>query len=213
MDDQSVSGRRVIESADLREFFQSSLDEALDRQGIDAGVETTWYLVNLLTAFHRAERLFDFNGERFELRPLAMLYADALAEPATEQRHRIMRRLGDIALFISGVFAESLNRKLVDIDYYIAMGSNAYGYLSVSVRGRQGAPFGDVFDELANKFTDFVDVLALVREHADAGDARDVLRLYEVWLRTGSARALERLRELGIEPSGETGSMPGRFAH
>jgi len=37
-----------------------------------------------------------------------------------------MQRLGDTALFIAGVFADSLNRKLVDVDYYVAMGGTAY---------------------------------------------------------------------------------------
>ena len=211
MSDRS-SSPQVIASADLREFFQHSIDDALNRQGVDAAVETSYYLVNLLTAFQRAERLYDFNGERLEIRPLAMLYANAVAERTPEQRNRIMRRLGDIALFISGVFAESLNRKLVDVDYYIAMGSTAYGYLSESMRGsRQGEAFCEIFEELSNKFSEFVDVLAVVSERGGPGRPTDVLRLYELWLRTGSRNALERLRELGIEPSGTTGSVPTRF--
>lgn len=211
MNDRS-SSPQVIASADLREFFQHSIDDALSRQGVNAAVETSYYLVNLLTAFLRAERLYDFNGERLEIRPLALLYADALAERTPEQRNRVMRRLGDIALFISGVFAESLNRKLVDVDYYIAMGSTAYGYLSEAMRGtRRGDAFCEIFEELSSKFPEFVDVLAQVNERGSPGRPADVLRLYELWLRTGSRCALERLRELGIEPSGATGSVPTRF--
>lgn len=200
---------RVIASADLREFFQHSVDEALTRQGIDAAVETSYYLVNLLTVFQRAERLYDVAGDHLELRPLALLYADALAERAPEQRNRIMQRMGDVALFISGMFSDSLNRRLVDVDYYIAMGSAAYSYLSDTMRGtRQGDAFCGIFEELSRKFAGFVDVLAEVGDH---GRAADVLRLYELWLRTGSRRALERLRDLGVEPSGATGSVPTRY--
>ncbi len=200
---------RVIASADLREFFQHSVDEALTRQGIDAAVETSYYLVNLLTAFQRAERLYDVAGDHLELRPLALLYADALAERAPEQRNRIMQRMGDVALFISGMFSDSFRRRLVDVDYYIAMGSAAYSYLSAAMRGtRQGNAFCDIFEELSCKFAGFVDVLA---EVGDRGRSADVLRLYELWLRTGSRRALERLRELGIEPSGTSGSVPTRY--
>src|SRR5690606_31900947 len=137
--------------------------------------------------FQRAERLYESNGERLEIRPLAMLYADALVGRTIEERNRSMQRMGDIALFISGVFAESLSRKLVDVDYYIAMGSTAYGHLSESMRGtQQGETFCDIFEELSRKFTDFVDVLSRVHENGALSRPADILRLYEVWLRTGS---------------------------
>jgi hypothetical protein len=57
-----------------------------------------------------------------------------------------------------------------------------------------------VFAELAEKFRDFVDVLAEIRDSGKAA-AIDVLRLYEVWLRTGSRRAARLLREHGLEPN------------
>ena len=112
-----------------------------------------------------------------------------------------MKRLGDVALFISGVFADSLNRKLVDVDYYIAMGGNAYSYLSDNSRNAvRWQVFSDVFDELANKFTLFVDVLGEVCEQAHFNRDTDVMRLYEIWMRTGSKRAQQRLQKLGIQP-------------
>ena len=60
--------------------------------------------------------------------------------------------------------------------------------------------FGTVFAELAEKFRDFVDVLAEIRDSGKAA-AIDVLRVYEVWLRTGSRRAARLLREHGLEPN------------
>ncbi len=58
-----------------------------------------------------------------------------------------------------------------------------------------------MFAELAAKFREFVDVLAEIRDSARATDDHDILRLYEVWLKTGSLRAARVLRSLGIEPS------------
>lgn len=205
---------RVIASADLREYFQQSIDDTLSRQGVDATVETVYYIVNLLTCFQRADRLFDFNGDRLEIRPLAMRYADALECRNDEEVNRIMQRMGDVALFIAGYFTESLGRKPVDVDYYIAMGSNAYGYLSGSMRGtRRGGVFCDIFEELSVKFTRFVDVLSDLNDNTALGNHADILRQYEIWLRTGSKHARNRLRRYGIEPSGESGSALGRSDH
>jgi hypothetical protein len=93
-------------------------------------------------------------------------------------------------------------RKLVDVDYYIAMGGTAYSALSESLRIRDRTQsHGVVFEELARKFPGFVDVLAEVSASAQPGSDTDILRLYEVWLRTGSARARDRLVGLGVVPA------------
>ena len=119
-----------------------------------------------------------------------------------DERSRALRRLGDIALFISGVFSQSLNRRVVDVDYYVSMGGSAYSHLSDTIRAsRRGRSMSRMFGELASKFVAFVDVLGEVSEGPSRGNDLDVLRQYELWLRTGSNRAAERLRAAGIQPS------------
>jgi hypothetical protein len=63
-----------------------------------------------------------------------------------------------------------------------------------------------VFAELSARFTDLVDVLNEVRHAAGASRDRDVLRLYDLWLATGSSRAARLLRGLGVQPSRQPGS-------
>ena len=110
-------------------------------------------------------------------------------------------RLGDVALFLSGVFAGRLSRRLSDLDYCIAMGGRAYGYLSdgdeQSTRARAQ---GGVFRELSAQFPEFVDVVAEAGERAPGADDRDVLQIYEAWCKTGSRRLELRLRSLGVTP-------------
>lgn len=192
----------IIRTANIREHFQQSVQSALHNQQVDAEQETVVYIVNLLTEFSRAEYLFDRTEHGVDLKPLAFLYGEAVEAGRAELRNRALKRLGDLALFIAGMYADSLNRKTVDVDYYIAMGGNAYGYLSDVMRGTLVArAYGPIFEELARKFTDFVDVLGEVSEQARTSSDADILRTYEVWLRTGSKRAARRLATLGIQPS------------
>ena len=67
---------------------------------------------------------------------------------------------------------------------------------------------GAVFRELAGKFVAFVDVLGEVGETMHQREQRTLLRLYELWLRTGSPRLARRLRDLGIEPNRTLGTRP-----
>ncbi|MBI5810676.1 MAG: hypothetical protein HZB21_05770, partial [Deltaproteobacteria bacterium] len=109
--------------------------------------------------------------------------------------------LGDISLFTSGFFSDSLKRKIVDMDYYISMGASAYASLAAMHKDERGAALmAGLFAELSDKFKVFVDVLAEVSEITSLTSSKDVLRVYERWLRTKSKRAERTLRALGIEP-------------
>ena len=197
---QDISPQLITETS-LGEYFQHSVDDALKHLGVGAASETAHYLVNLLTTFLHTEHLYERTDEGLAFKPLAMHYACAVEETSLEGRNRALQRLGDIALFIAGVFSGSLNRKLVDVDYYIAMGGSAYAHLSeTSGGGMWLRALRGVFGELADNFVIFVDVLGEVSEQSRMSSNVDIMRLYELWLRTGSERAARKLRQLGIEP-------------
>ena len=195
------SSSTVITGMDLREHFLSAVTVAIANQRVDVEEETVFYLVNMLAYFSRSDRLFDETADGVVLQPLAMIYAKAVQARSMEDRHRAFKHLGDVALLIAGMFADSLNRKLVDVDYYIAMGSSAYACLSDEARQSVRAQaFKAIFTELSRKFQRLVDVLAEVSERSQLGASNDLMRLYELWLRTGSPRAASKLRSLGLEP-------------
>ncbi len=192
---------RVVTVPNLQEYFRDSIDEALCHQKVCVDEHTSHYVVNLLTVFSRSEDLYESTPRGIRLRPLALMLSDALEAPAIGIRNRCLRRLGDVALFISGFFSDSLATRPVDVDYYVSMGGNAYLHLSESLRGTtRGRAFGEVFRELADKFHTLVDVLNEVSDAARGSSDQDVLRLYDVWLKTGSRRAEKLLRHLGIHP-------------
>ena len=185
----------------LREFFHDSVQTALRQQRVAVDDHTEHYVVNVLTMFARSEELFEKTPEGVRLRPLAHMLAEASEAPTAQRRDETLRRLGDVSLFVAGFFAQSFARKLVDVDYHIAMGGRAYGTLAESMRGSlRGQAFAVVFLELAQKFQRIVDVLNEVAEMAYQHTDKDILRQYEIWLKTGSPRAYGILRRLGVEP-------------
>ena len=178
------------------EFFREQLEKAMEHQKVSTSVLTEYYLVNLLAACVHADPL-PAPEEGFDEMPLALLYVRAL-EASRFRRARILRSLGDTALFVSGFFADSLNRKLMDPGYYHRMGERAYAFLS-----REEAPLefgGEVFSELARRFTQFADLLSEVSELSRLHTNQSVVALYERWLQTGSRRAATLLSEKGLTP-------------
>jgi hypothetical protein len=191
----------LVAVTNLREFFHDSVQAALRKQRVAVDDHTEHYVVNVLTMFARSEELYERTPEGVRLKPLARMLADASEASSSQQRDETLRRLGDVSLFVAGFFAQSFARKLVDIDYHIAMGGRAYGTLADNLRGSiRGQAFAAVFLELAQKFQRLVDVLNDVAEMAHTHTDKDILRLYEIWMKTGSPRAFAILQRLGVAP-------------
>ena len=76
------------------------------------------------------------------------------------ERVKALKEVGDTALYVVGFFAESLERSLVQADYYMGLGSAAYGELASRLGG---SSVREVYEELASGFPAFVDVLGEVR--------------------------------------------------
>lgn len=196
------TSRGLITDLNVRQFFQDTVRTAVVNQQVDVAEDTVVYVVNLLTEFTRAEVLYEDSSGGRTIKPLVGFYNDAVEAQSTEECNRALKRLGDVALFISGLFSHSLQRSLVDVDYYIAMGGSAYYCLADGVRGRfRGDVFSDIYQELGEKFAQFVDVLSEVGDSCQSGRDQDVLRLYELWLLTGSKQAERKLRQCGIQPA------------
>jgi len=193
--------RSLVAVSSLREFFRDAFHAATERQKLEIEEQSEQYVVNLLTMFSRADALYEKTPEGLRIRPLAHMLAEALDAPSAAARQRALQRLGDVSLFIAGFFARSFARKLVDIDYHIAMGGNAYGSLADSMqRSGSSRAIGAIYAELAQKFQRLVDALNEVSEMSYVHSDADILRLYEIWMKTGSARAHGLLNRLGVRP-------------
>jgi len=187
----------LVRNESATEYFRELVESAMQHQRVAARELTSFYVVNLLTGFIHLDRAADTDSQ-----PLAVTFAKALQGGGVAQRDGL-RKVGDQSLFISGFFSDSLNRSLVDVDYYIQLGGFAYGSLA---RQAAGDTFGDVFDELSEKFADFVDVLSEVSERTSLTSNCDLLRLYEKWLKTRSRRSGDLLAARGIVPNGSAKS-------
>jgi hypothetical protein len=174
------------------EFFKEQVEGAMERQRLRASDWTVYYLVNLLASFVSPARLEQMNAQE----PLGLRLARAMAAEGGPKRDDL-RFIADNSLFLAGFFGDSLQRRMVDLDYYVSLGGYAYSRLA-----SHDDAFADVFGELAEKFVPVVDVLSDISDRSRSSNNRDVLRLYERWLRTGSERDRLFLAEKGLTAPG-----------
>jgi hypothetical protein len=186
----------LVAASSLKEFFKLLVEDVIARQKVSVAEVTEFYLVNLLSEFAAAEKLFSEEwGGRKDHEPLAILYHRALQQDR-EQKIRTLRRLGDVSLYKAGFFRDSLATGVVGPEYYIEMGGNAYAQVaSLSPEGG----FASVYRELHEKFRALAEVLEEIAARGMmANGPSGQMKVFESWSRSGSERLQRVLIEGGV---------------
>ncbi|MES2964613.1 MAG: hypothetical protein V4760_12035 [Bdellovibrionota bacterium] len=187
-----------------RDFFQEIVTDAFDRRKIVTLAPVRGYIVDLLEFYVPTANLFDevdSSGRKTRETLAETFLRSQTAEPMV--RIELLKKLGDRSLYISGFFADSLQRKLIDVDYYADMGGMAYSALAGSVREDT---LSKVYSEFARRFLEFADVLAYISTQAHLQNEENLMRLYELYARTGSEVARQKLIEKGLVPTDQVRS-------
>lgn len=195
----SSSTLQILQPA---EYFRERVSLAAHTLQCDINDDLEFYLVNLLCDFIEPERLTGNHHDIHPLEtPLAVILKTALESPP-DQKLRLFKQMGDTSLYVAGCFQDYFNRKTYDIDYYIGMGKNAYLQMSQLMQERhKDEHFAALYDLLAKKFPEFVEIFALVSEETMSTRRNaDILTLYDRWNSTGSERLKKQLEATGIEP-------------
>jgi hypothetical protein len=196
----------IVATASVSDFFGEVVEDAMRSHGLKASEGATSYVVALLAELAKPGSPVERTLER----PLTLLLDEALKTPARADRFEKLRTLGDGVLYSSGFFAESFEARGVDTQYVISIGRTAYetaGSILLRPGGEKKEEQGfDIFAELAKDFAAFVAVLSDVANATVAksvATSRNVLKLYERWLKTGNERLGEALASQGfVAPRG-----------
>ncbi|MCB0364266.1 MAG: hypothetical protein H6624_14200 [Bdellovibrionaceae bacterium] len=179
-----------------KEYFDEAVGTALQERRVQASVPARSYLVDLLDFYLQTENLFEESPETGKKKSstLAEMYLTAVnSEPSLKVE--MLKRLGDMSLYISGFFGESLKRKIVDIDYYADIGGSAYGSLASMTAIDEVA---EVYHDFSHRFLEYVDVLTCISEKSFVVSQADLLRLYDRYVLTGSKQAQDELNAKGL---------------
>lgn len=185
----------VIARASLVEFFKDQVEGALTQQRVPAPEGTAYYVVRLLADAARS----DAEGPAAALldrRPLALRLAAALHGQCPETS-RELRQIADAALLISGFFVHRRPPHGVTTAYYHTLGGYAYGALGQTV-GQEPQVLSPIFQDLAERFAVYADVLGEVGQRAQMQTPPGLLRALDDWTATGHRVTARLLVERGM---------------
>lgn len=179
------------------EYFQGAVAGAVASLKLKVSEHSQVYLAQLLGQFINVENLYPLDSEGNKAETLTEQLAVALEQETHEQRVVRLRKLGDFSLYVAGFFSDSFNRKLIDVDYYIGMGGAAYESVALMEEKKSKS---QLFMELSKRFPDFVEVLGQISEESgfNLANDKDLLRMYDLYLKTGSDRKAKQLAKAGI---------------
>jgi hypothetical protein len=188
-------------TSNIAAYFEREIIRTAQKQRVTLSPFASQYLAKLLSKFTNVKNYLVESKEAEsgsgQYPNLALLWLEGLSQQFPDQLS-LMQHLGDVALFTSGFFAERINRSLVDMDYYRAMGGRAYERAGKLRETLQSEHMLNVFFELAAGFGEFVDVFAEISEVSLLQTDQSLLKLYEKWLSTRSARIARMLAEKGV---------------
>ncbi len=189
----------IVASGSITEFFREAVEEALQSKRVSATGTVTNYLVALL-----ADYALPQNDNSDLGKPLAFQLDEALHAPDAAERFEKLRLLGDRVLYSCGFFADHFEARGLDQRYLYTIGTRAYGTAASMLRGgNETDATVAVFPELASRFGQYVDVVHDVADATAAMGADSpgrLLKVYELWQRTGSERLARELSSQGLVP-------------
>ncbi len=198
----------VVQYTSVAGYFHEQVVTACNEQGLEATEPAEYYVVTMLESFTNADMLFRVNADgKRDHEALAQVLHRAVFEPAPGKQLDHYRRLGDSALYLAGIFADSLRRTTVGLSYYVRMGQSAYATLA-SHGSNTNAALREIFSELSQTFPGWVEVLRQLGEQfglATPAGELDTAGVYERWQLAPERRAEQLSDELlrrGVMPSG-----------
>ncbi len=183
------SKQTLMKSAD--DFFHHLIGKGLCESGVDISPCAKNYLSELLQFYIFSDHLFSevSSSGKKQIGSLAEMY---LNSQASRKGSNDLKKIGDMSLYISGFFRESLKRRLVSLDYYIQMGKNAYENLAC-FRDR------DLFEELAHHFKDLVFAFFCIYKKSTLAHHNYIISLVDQYMDTHSHKVAQKLGHYGIQ--------------
>ena len=120
---------KIILSTNLKGFFFENLSEINKKSLCPVPESVIYYSSDVLDKFALSQDFFETSDGKVREKILGMKLLEATQVSRDEQK-KIYKEVGDMSLMVCGYFSESVNKKIVDTQYYAQLGKMAYSHLN-----------------------------------------------------------------------------------
>lgn len=123
------SAKKIILSTNLKGFFFEGLSELNKKSLCPVPESVIFYSSSVLDKFALSEDFFETSEGKVREKILGMKLLEA-SQHTREEQKKIYREVGEMSLMVCGYFSQSVNKKIVDTNYYAQLGKMAYSHLN-----------------------------------------------------------------------------------
>lgn len=168
---------------DINSYFEDQLDRYFVQNKVKVDTQLKKYLLSLLNKFILAESI--------KASTLFEIYEKCVYEQKIEN----YIYLGDHSLYMSGMFPGFLNTSLVNLDYYVQMGSLGYNQASQLALHKDNKT---MYSNMATNFKTYMNSFYLISQDSIM---KDKATLYNHYIQSENPEALKELLKMGIFPA------------
>jgi hypothetical protein len=123
------NSKEIILTTNLKGYFFDGLSELNKKFICPVPESIIYYSSDVLDKFALSEDFFETTDGKVREKILGMKLLEASLYNREEQK-KIYKEVADMSLLVCGYFSESVNKKIVDTQYYAQLGKMAYSHLN-----------------------------------------------------------------------------------
>ncbi|MGE3610779.1 MAG: hypothetical protein AB7I27_14400 [Bacteriovoracaceae bacterium] len=161
------NGKKIILTANLQGFFFEGLYELNKKSLCPVPESTLFYSSEVLDKFALSDHFFEINDGKVREKVLGVKLLEA-TQLTREEQKRVYKEVGDMSLLVCGYFSESVNKKIVDLNYYAQLGKMAYSNLNHVMPNFMDIP--SFYNVLATSFESITTLMTILANKSRRGE-------------------------------------------
>lgn len=170
MSSSQTETKEIVLETSLQAFFYDQLLEVNKKNLNPLPNETVYYSSLIMDQFGESQKYFEVEEGKVREKILGTKLLESSGQPRPVQK-RMLRDIGDTALFMCGYFSDSVNKKLIDLSYYHELGRIAYRRLNSHIPELYDYP--EFYDLLSAKFQHLAEMIYLVSKQNEGKNTDD----------------------------------------
>lgn len=167
----------------LSSYFFNELESINNKQSSPLSTHVIHYCSEMLSDFAQIHKLFEEKDDKYHERilGLSLLSANNLD---TKARFKRLKEVADTSLMICGYFVESIDRKILSINYYRKIG--IFSFLELDKLSPEYRDQQSFFKSMASTYDFIIKTFQILRATQSPQDNKDILNFIPSVNNTGS---------------------------
>ncbi len=165
---------KIFTTKDLSSYFFNELERINSKQAMPLHTHVIHYCSDMLSEYALINKLFDEKEDKYHERILGLSLLSA-SNFDLKSRFKKLKEVADTSLMLCGYFVESLDKKILGINYYKKIG--IFSYLELDKISPEYRDQPSFFKNMAQTYDFIINTFQLLKATQSPQDSADILKI------------------------------------